>query len=236
MYAWQEDDIQSLLAVPDEDELFARLTRAAQELGFEYCAYGLRMPLPLSNPRVAMFNNYPRAWQERYQACGYVAVDPTVRHGMRSSLPVIWSDDVFATTPQLWDEARQFGLRVGWALAYRDASGIRSLMTLSRGQGEITPQELEANLPRLYWLTQVGHMGMAQLVAPRLMPEIGVRLSDREAEVLRWTVDGKTSSDVAEILGISERTVNFHINNAMAKLGATNKTAATIRAAMLGLL
>ena len=61
MYAWQEDDIQSLLAVPDEDELFARLTRAAQELGFEYCAYGLRMPLPLSNPRVAMFNNYPHA-------------------------------------------------------------------------------------------------------------------------------------------------------------------------------
>ncbi|HWP20833.1 MAG TPA: autoinducer binding domain-containing protein [Burkholderiaceae bacterium] len=236
MYAWQEDDIQSLLAVPDENELFERLTRAAQDLGFEYCAYGLRMPLPLSNPRVAMFNNYPRPWQERYQACGYVTVDPTVQHGMRSSLPVVWSDEVFASAPQLWDEARAFGLRVGWALAYRDASGVRSLMTLSRSRGELTRDELDANLPRLYWLTQVGHIGMTQLMAPKLMPEIRVRLSEREAEVLRWTADGKTSNDVAEILGISERTVNFHINNAMAKLGATNKTSATIRAAMLGLL
>jgi LuxR family transcriptional regulator len=37
-------------------------------------------------------------------------------------------------------------------------------------------------------------------------------------------------------MAIAERTVNFHVNNAVTKLGASNKTAATIKAAMFGLL
>jgi len=54
--------------------------------------------------------------------------------------------------------------------------------------------------------------------------------------VLRWTADGKTSSEISCILNIAERTVNFHINNVVAKLNAANKTSAAIKAAMLGLL
>ncbi|MHB1574880.1 MAG: LuxR C-terminal-related transcriptional regulator [Acidithiobacillus ferrooxidans] len=38
------------------------------------------------------------------------------------------------------------------------------------------------------------------------------------------------------MLNITERTVNFHIGKAMAKLNAVNKTAAVLQAAMLGLL
>ena len=54
--------------------------------------------------------------------------------------------------------------------------------------------------------------------------------------MLKWTADGKTSSDIAQILAISVDTVNFHVRNATAKLGAANKTAAVVRAAMLGWL
>lgn len=48
--------------------------------------------------------------------------------------------------------------------------------------------------------------------------------------------DGKTSGEAATILALSERTVNFHVSNAMTKLGAVNKTAAVVKAAVLGLL
>ncbi|WKB51107.1 autoinducer binding domain-containing protein [Eleftheria terrae] len=236
MKAWQEEDIHSLLTIGTEGELFARLTSAVRDLGFDFCAYGMRMPLPLSNPRIVMFNNYPGAWQERYQERGYVQVDPTVHHGLRSSAPLIWSDSVFSTSRELWEEARSFGLRVGWAMAYRDPSGVRSLMTFARTTGDITPTELKSNLSKMYWLAQIGHQGMSDRVSARLMPEFEVRLSERETEVLRWTADGKTSNEVADILNISERTVNFHISNAMGKLGASNKTAAAIRAAVLGFL
>ncbi len=54
--------------------------------------------------------------------------------------------------------------------------------------------------------------------------------------MLRWTADGKTSAEIAEIMAVSERTVNFHVNSAVSKLGASNKTSAVVRAAMLGLM
>ncbi|MBW9249971.1 MAG: hypothetical protein GJU72_13115 [Acidithiobacillus ferriphilus] len=46
---------------------------------FDYCSYGLRMPIPLSNPPVALLCNYPVAWAEHYKARNYLAIDPTVR-------------------------------------------------------------------------------------------------------------------------------------------------------------
>ena len=77
---------------------------------------------------------------------------------------------------------------------------------------------------------------MVRIAAPKLLPEIAVQLSRREVEVLRWTGEGKTSGEIAEVLNITERTVNFHIGKTMTKLNAVNKTAAVLRAAMLGLL
>lgn len=48
---WQEDQIQALLAADDEQKLFPALVALAHDLGFDYCAYGLRLPLPVSNPK-----------------------------------------------------------------------------------------------------------------------------------------------------------------------------------------
>lgn len=63
-----------------------------------------------------------------------------------------------------------------------------------------------------------------------------VRLSAREITVIRWTAVGKTALEISAILSLSERTVKFHIGNAMRKLGANNKTAAAVRATALGLI
>ena len=50
------------------------------------------------------------------------------------------------------------------------------------------------------------------------------------------TATGMSGSVPARILGLSERTVNFHVANAMAKLGAAHKTAGVVKTALLGLL
>jgi DNA-binding CsgD family transcriptional regulator len=63
-----------------------------------------------------------------------------------------------------------------------------------------------------------------------------VRLSRREIELLRETAEGKTAQEISDQLGVAERTANFHINNAMAKLQAANKTHAVALAMRLGLL
>ena len=55
-------------------------------------------------------------------------------------------------------------------------------------------------------------------------------LTDREREVLTWAGRGKTSSEIAAILGLSERTVNFHCDQAMKRLDVINRTQAVAKA------
>jgi DNA-binding NarL/FixJ family response regulator len=51
-------------------------------------------------------------------------------------------------------------------------------------------------------------------------------LTLRESEVLKWLAKGKSNRDIAEILSLSPRTVNKHLDNIYAKLGVENRTAA----------
>jgi DNA-binding response OmpR family regulator len=58
-----------------------------------------------------------------------------------------------------------------------------------------------------------------------------VELNDREVETLTWAARGKTSAEIAQIMGLSKRTVDFHIDNAREKLGAATRVEAAIKAA-----
>ena len=56
------------------------------------------------------------------------------------------------------------------------------------------------------------------------------RLTQRESEVLIWIARGKPNRDIAEILGLSPRTVNKHLEQVYAKLGVENRASAAIKA------
>ncbi len=60
------------------------------------------------------------------------------------------------------------------------------------------------------------------------------RLTLREVEVLKWSAQGKTAAEVAMILDLKLRTVNFHIGRAIRKMGVSNKTSAVVQAALHG--
>jgi DNA-binding NarL/FixJ family response regulator len=59
---------------------------------------------------------------------------------------------------------------------------------------------------------------------PEFISELG--LTTREGEVLVWLSKGKTNRDIAQILGLSPRTVDKHLEQIYAKLGVENRTAA----------
>ncbi|MDA8415770.1 MAG: response regulator transcription factor [Betaproteobacteria bacterium] len=61
-------------------------------------------------------------------------------------------------------------------------------------------------------------------------------LAEREREVLTWSARGKTSLEISLILGLSKRTVDFHMDNARNKLGVATRIEAVIRASHLGLI
>ncbi len=236
MNTWQEDQFNALLGIASEKELFSQVAQIAKGMGFEYCAYGMRMPVPISRPAFVLFNNYSPQWQQCYQDNGFIEIDPTVIHGLKSSMPIIWSPQVFANAPELWEEARAHGLCFGWAQAARDSGGAVGMLTLARSKDNLSDADIVDNQYKMAWLAQVVHVGMANMLRAKMVPESEVVLTSREREVMLWTAEGKTAYEVGQILAVSERTINFHINNVVAKLGASNKIQAAVKAAILGLL
>jgi LuxR family transcriptional regulator len=237
MRIWQDDMLTALEDdTLDEQGIFERMESAAEAIGFEYCAYGLRVPIPVTKPQIVMLNNYPDAWRRRYHEAGYVLRDPTVLHGRRSQTPVVWSDALFAGTPDLWSEARSHGLRVGWAQSSLDGHGIGGMLTLARSHDDILPGELSANEVKMRWLVNMAHMALSRRMAAKVTGRPDSPLTPREVEILQWTADGKTAGEISDILRLSEHTVAFHMGNAMRKLDSANKTAAVVKAAVLGLL
>ncbi len=61
-------------------------------------------------------------------------------------------------------------------------------------------------------------------------------LTSKETEVLKWLRQGKSTWDISVILGISERTVKFHVGNIMQKLDATTRAHAVAIALEQGLV
>jgi LuxR family transcriptional regulator len=110
------------------------------------------------------------------------------------------------------------------------------MLTLARSHEELSRAEMQDKSIRLTWLAQITHIAMSRIVVKKLVPEASVRLSNKETAVIRWTAEGKSAAEIAEIMGLSIRTVTFHIGNVVKKLNAANKTAAAVRAAVLGLI
>ncbi len=84
-------------------------------------------------------------------------------------------------------------------------------------------------------LTAVIEARLAGVARRRLWPG-QVCLNPRETEVLTWAARGKTSAEIAEIVDIAKRTVDFHADNAKAKLNAATRLHAVVKAASCGLI
>lgn len=236
MREWMANFADGLDRAKSLEDVFGLVLGAAQALGFEYCAYGLRLPVPVTRPRMLTINNYSATWWARYQKAGYLLRDPTVQHGRRSGLPVIWSDSLFVDSLDLWEDARSHGLRVGWARSGFDGHGVGGLLTFARSCEALTAVELAHKEVDMHWMVYAAHLALTRAVSPALTTPLHIALTPREIEVLKWAADGKTSFEIAQILMVGVDTVKFHTKNAIAKLGVANRNSAVVYAALQGLL
>lgn len=232
---WRKNVLETIEQTGDEGQAFEVVAHAARSLGFEYCSFGMRLPIPVSRMPVYMRNTYPDEWQRRYREAGYLRIDPTVERARESPLPFLWPVPA-AHASGFWQDAWDHGLRHGWAQSARDPSGAISLFSFARSHTPISRLELDANESRLEWLAHVGHATMARTLLASTLPEVSEKLSLREREVLVWSAEGKTADEIGSILGLAESTVNYHVTHAVKKLRAANKMHAVAKAAILGLL
>lgn len=221
-----------------QEEVFRGLVFQAQQLGFEHCGYLVGIPVHEKQLQVVMLNNYPKSWQDRYRHNGYFSIDPTIQHARANASPLVWSPSLFEhdASDVLARDARDVGFNHGWTQPLRDTNGRFGALTLSRGEGAITTEELAEKLAMMQWLALVAHGMLFRTLLARHQNELVTQLSDREIQILHLAAGGKTSGEMAKVLRLSERTVNFHMGNIMQKLGAENKTQAAVLAMQMGLL
>lgn len=235
MMSWHERQIASLLAASSEQDVYAVLAAAGRELGFKYCAYVMKMPLPVAEPRMLQLDNYPQAWREFCEAHYSTQLDPVAAHCVQSAMPLFWPTDESEYTPY-WRDAHAHGVKFGCSHPCYGANGSKGLLTFVGRDAPMTAEDVDAVMGRMSWLLHVAHNSFSRVMIDKVCPVGARELTTRELDVLKWSADGKTALEVAEILHISERTANFHITNAVIKLGASNKTAGVIKAALLQLI
>jgi LuxR family transcriptional regulator, quorum-sensing system regulator SolR len=217
-------------------EVFGEVVKVAGAFEFQYCAYVIQAPIPISRPTTEIFSNCP-AWRSEQAAQVHAAVDSILQLALAGSERIVWDDGMAAgDLADCWDLIRSTGFRYGWAMPCRDHRGAVGLLAFGRSDRPISDHELDAKCADFAWITQQIHVAMAERWLPPHVPELQASITPREQEVLRWAAEGKTSCETAQIMNLSERTVNFHINNAVSKLGATNRIQAAVKAAMLGKL
>ena len=220
------------------EELHRCGSRFAESYGFEHFIYGASIPTSFVQPQTIIVSGYPQAWREHYIANGYQSIDPTVQHCARRLTPLSWAD-IDATVPvaqQMLQESRDFGLASGISLPTHGSNGEFAMFSLaSHRPAPDNTAHIETVMADAYLLTAHFHEAARRILSLVQLPASNA-LSAREKECLRWSAEGKTSWEISQILGISERTVVFHLQHATEKLAVTNRQHAVARAITLGLI
>lgn len=86
-----------------------------------------------------------------------------------------------------------------------------------------------------------GQVRLSADAAVRLMREVRApdspeTLTERETDVLRLVAEGKANKEIAQGLGIGEKTVKTHVSSILAKLGLQSRTQAALYAARIGIV
>lgn len=211
------------------DAAFKILREEARRLGMENVSWVLKPPVGFEDVKIATFDSYAPEWRARYFESNYFACDPTVKHGLTSMQPLLWSQTK-GLAPEFWEDADAFGLCVGFAQSLWDRHGCCSMLSLSRDCTEFSQSELIFKLPQLARLALIAHTGMIRHIMPAEEINAPSPLSRRETETLQLVSTGLTSQQVADKLRVTKATIDRHMEAVRSKLHADNKVDAVVKA------
>lgn len=228
-------DLQNANSIAD---LQASCNRFCQQQGFDNYIYGARISESLRKPNYIIINGYPAEWRHHYERSGYLHLDPTVTHCFSHTLPIFWQDIDLSrpSANKLFYEAADFGIVSGLSIPVHCIRGGTAMLSLSKQQqAQQSQTHFLDSLAVSHLFANYLHEAVLRIAQENPQLHLNSRLlSGREKECLLWITEGKTSWEISQILNIAERTVAFHINNAMRKLDVTNRQQAVARAITLG--
>ena len=231
-----EDYIDEIAGLKTQFDVFRFMKRVTE-------AYRCRAFMVVNLPSLTSFelqsnsviNNWPAELLTIYDQEGLLRNSPVLRRLRASTLPFAYDT---ATNTNRDDSKVQISVslferfRMGRSvcLPAHEASGARGAVILSGDREAFTPEEIKD-------LCYIAIHVFDRLAEIRSLDiRIVDALTDREIDCLNWTAAGKTSAEIAEILTLSEHTVNHYLNRATKKLDTVNRTQAVAKALRVGLI
>lgn len=229
----------AVMQARSRDEFRDEIVRFTRTLEFETVSAMTVVDHGLGQSEFIVVDNTPQDYVDSFADPSFGRRDPVMQHCRRNSVPIIWDQNTYvgAGAGELWEQQAAFGYATGIALALHLPEGKHFFLGVDRDRPlPADPRELQRLVADLQLFAVHAQDAAARLLLPKPLQPERPALTPRELEALRWTMEGKTAWEVGAILGISERTAVLHVNNAMHKLGCTNKHQAVLKALRLGLI
>lgn len=191
---------------------------------------------PNSARTVVQARGFDQEWLKLYEKADFRSKDPVPERTMNHGQLLTWQDArrLEPNTPEneeYFAAMEAHGLIHGFGVPLYGPKGRNAYASFDLGRPleEISDECLGI----IRSVSQVGHQRICVLLdKARNLPD----LSEREAEVLQWIVRGKSLSVIAEILELSPDTVKTYSKRIYAKLEASDRVGAVIKALKLGVV
>lgn len=210
----------------DEAELLIALEKLAHELDFERFTLGVRIqPAPGSRPLIRALSNPPEAFKKLHFSPELTLRDPVFNHVSHHTRPLVYDQQMYvaAQAEEMWECQAPHGYAVGIAAAAAfGRDGPRLLFGVDRS----------AKLPgdparTAYLISQIATVLIyAQGQLDKILGQSGsvaTGLTAQQWNILRLIAEGKSDGVIAEIIGISTHTVNYHCRNIFKALNISTR-------------
>ena len=214
--------VESLRHVSTVDDLVRCMTRTLNCMDIEYFCLNLFPRADQGFEEVMLASRLPPDWLALYVDKQFVHYDPSIRHCKRATVPFAWHDAPYdperePRSAEVVQRATDFGLSRGILVPVPSSAGCIGDVWLG---GTLRGREL----PAIHLISLYAFYHLQQLKAR--IPIKCHSLSPRKREILTWVAAGKSSWEIGEILNISQRTVEWHVQQIMLELDVTSRAQA----------
>ncbi|WP_255583292.1 LuxR family transcriptional regulator [Duganella sp. sic0402] len=196
----------------------------------------------LTSPRLITVTNFPTEWVDHYLQRRASSVDPILQYSFSNTAPILWSELEYLPAAQggagegkaFIERGRAHGLHRGLTVPLSPPSGQTAFFCMASSDLTLDDDRLGNLLPAAGIFSNYlfdAYIRIDKIENPKVN-----ELTERELECVFWACEGKTAWEMAQIVGVAERTINFHLTSVIKKLGASNRQHAVAKAVMYGLV
>lgn len=231
------DSVQELLRLESQFDIFRFMKQITESWGMKaFLVVDVPTPMSITLQQCTIMTSWPADLFQQYDNDGLLLKSNVMKRLAKASAP-FFVDLEFTSRghhPTLGQKMielfKRFDMPNAIWCPVQDMRGMRGGVSISGTRATFSPSEVA----EIFYLAAhlYGHLAHVRSLDAR----VSDTLTDREIDCLNWTAAGKTSAEIAEILSLSEHTINHHLNRATKKLDTVNRTQAVAKALRAGLI